>query len=184
MYLGEKNSLYGLFLKAILLAFLPPHSMLDWSSFSVGLFHKRRRRRKYIVRQDCNWSIFFLSHLFPTQHHSYISLRKQKDVRERWKNYHVKLCFLSNSNAYLTALWQIRTLEFLALPNVIKTIPMHFWETFFENLQSPCYNQAYWRRLSNIASDIFSFQLQDRTNRLSLKDFFSFEYVPIHSEMV
>ena len=141
MYLGEKNSLYGLFLKAILLAFLPPHSMLDWSSFSVGLFHKRRR--KYIVRQDCNWSIFFPPHLFPTQHHqdhSYIwrcsdALKERKDVRERWKNYHVKLCFLSNSNAYLTALWQIRTLEFLALPNVIKTIPMHFWETFFENLQ-------------------------------------------------
>ena len=95
------------------------------------------------MRQDCNWSIFFLSHLFPTQHHqdhSYIwrcsdALRERKDVRERWKNYHVKLCFLSNSNAYLTALWQIRTLEFLALPNVIKTIPMHFWKTFFENLQ-------------------------------------------------
>ena len=51
--------------------------------FLSAFFHKRRRRRKYIVRQDCNWSIFFLSHLFPTQHHSYISLRKQKDVRER-----------------------------------------------------------------------------------------------------
>ena len=29
MYLGEKRSLYGLFLRAILLAFLPPRSMLD-----------------------------------------------------------------------------------------------------------------------------------------------------------
>ena len=41
--------------------------------FLSAFFQKRRRRRKYIVRQDCNWSIFFLSHLFPTQHHhSYV----------------------------------------------------------------------------------------------------------------
>ena len=99
--------------------------------------------------------------------------------RERWKNHHVKLCFLSNLNAYLTALWQIRTLEFLALPNVIKTIPMHFWETF-ENLQSPCYNQGLLRRVIYYLKWHNSMPLKanDKTKHLHLKDLSCLNEVP------